>query len=56
MEFLCIIVDANTSATLKEYELATNNEPFAYWKARQLYKADPKFNPDAEWTVDCLQV
>jgi hypothetical protein len=56
MNYLCVIIDSKTKTTLQEYEIVVNNEPFAYWKAKQLYRNDPKFNPDIDWTVDCMQL
>jgi hypothetical protein len=54
MMFLSVIVDQESRATVREYELECNNEPFARWKARQLYLADPKRDHNRDFEVDCI--
>lgn len=53
MEFLCVVIDSKTNATLAEYEIAASNEPFAKWKAGKLFRADNR-SANVDWTVDAL--
>lgn len=55
MEYLCVVVDNKTNKTLAEYEVQANNEPFARWKATQLFRdTSPAF--DLDWVVDVLKL
>lgn len=57
MEFLCVIVCAQTNKSLAEYEVEANNEPFATWKAAQLFSAKrPDLERETDWTVDTLRL
>jgi len=56
MDYLCVIVNQHCNSTVREYEITANNESFARWKSKQLYKNDPKYDNTIDWTVDCVQM
>jgi len=50
MTYLCLVL-STSGATLAEYTIEANNEPFARWKTKQLYGYQ-----DHEYTIDVLGV
>lgn len=53
MNYLCVVVDKASGKELIDFNIKANNEPFARWKAGQMYK-ELEPNAEHEWYVDSL--